>query len=373
MKIYHGSIFKSVKAGGYVVNWKEGKRTRRRFINENKFKTRINAEKEAKRMCVDIKSSWYIYRNAVPYIEVIVQHEGKRYEKRFKLSKTSEKEARRKAQEWLEQKNDELKLSHDSDLPPSGTNHISESIKQHIAGFFDGDGSLTYVTNGLVMAFTQSMNSNCPPTLKHVQSIYGGNISTYYSTNAKMKKPRYTLRITKTEQHYDLLRDLELYCIVKRPQVSEALQYYKVRRAGGVYELKTLKRKITKMKKEYATIPIDTVKITPAYVSGLFDAEGCVNLRTSGDLRVELSQNACPRILYAIRDRYGAGYVDKRETRVTFSTNTSVSFMQSILPYSIRKREELKVALKYQQNPRKRKKDGGFEECYPKLKKLKQI
>lgn len=128
--------------------------------------------------------------------------------------------------------------------------------------------------------------------------------------------------------------------------------------------------------------------IQNAYVAGLVDGEGCVSIKKmkSGyfGLRVALglSGKSKPEVFDLLISQYGGAlekkYQDKRENRLphwlwVIATKQAENFLKQIYPFSILKREQIKLALQYRKivklgNKRDIK---GQERYYLKLKSLK--
>lgn len=73
---------------------------------------------------------------------------------------------------------------------------------------------------------------------------------------------------------------------------------------------------------------IDISKLTPEWLAGFFDGEGCVCISVNGKsqaLRVNITQ-ADHDLLLAIKQRYGAGYGPARKGRRTKSGRGSVVY-----------------------------------------------
>lgn len=102
-------------------------------------------------------------------------------------------------------------------------------------------------------------------------------------------------------------------------------------------------------------------KITPEWLAGFFDGEGCINARfTSGvpSLRVTLTQKE-PSIILAISLKYSGGLIhplkhklkdDKSQTItycLTYNGNNSVNILKAIEPFVIVKKAQIVLALEF--------------------------
>jgi len=109
-------------------------------------------------------------------------------------------------------------------------------------------------------------------------------------------------------------------------------------------------------------------KVDAAYIAGFFDGEGCVSISHRKKYRkntprthlaIRMSQ-AFPNILYHIQKILGVGRVHKskhigtlnyksvyKNTFSVYSIKNQLEFLQTILPYSKTKKEEIVVAIKF--------------------------
>lgn len=91
-----------------------------------------------------------------------------------------------------------------------------------------------------------------------------------------------------------------------------------------------------------------------AYFSGLFDGEGCVSIRQSPRYKLSVSLgNKNYEVLELLQEHYGGGIYHhstvKGSTCWAWRVNGvfSLEFLESILPYSIIKRDQIKLGIRF--------------------------
>jgi len=179
-----------------------------------------------------------------------------------------------------------------------------------MVGFIDGDGCLSAlkhvdsrrggcVSYEFLISVGQAHSLKNPPeTLKRIQHWYGGRWSTVASKGQQRQK--WYLTIPPTQKQNSLLLEIKKYGIIKAPQAIVMLNVLngRINKAEG-------KQRLHQLKKEYAKVVIDERKLTPAYISGLFDAEGYVGISRGDAAELRLSQKSCPALLNAIANKWG--------------------------------------------------------------------
>lgn len=106
---------------------------------------------------------------------------------------------------------------------------------------------------------------------------------------------------------------------------------------------------------------IDNTKLTPEWLAGFFDGEGCICISIHGryqSLRINITQ-ADHELLQAIKEKYGASYGPYRKGRRTRSGRGSVvyeigwygnkcrSILELLQPLVIKKAAQVEIALKF--------------------------
>lgn len=213
--------------------------------------------------------------------------------------------------------------------------------REFVGGFFDGDGSIVISPKESDphpfprIGFGQAKQSGYPPELLHIQSLYGGRL---YQTGFQQKGTRtFWQLVIADEQHVrTLLVDLCTTCIVKQAQTSAALQYVNNGRVGAV----EVSRRLQVLKDSTQNEEIETCRLSDAYLSGLFAADGSVGVyhrhsnkygSLSVKLDVNITQKSCIRVLEEIRARLGYGRV--RGGRFHALNGEGARFLRTISPY----------------------------------------
>ncbi len=108
---------------------------------------------------------------------------------------------------------------------------------------------------------------------------------------------------------------------------------------------------------------------TKAYVAGFFDAEGCIRTdKDKGRLYVSINQTHFP-VLNQINNMFNGSITDlhtRQELRKqawcwTLISENTILFLESICPYSIEKRKQIELALKYQKELKINHNGGGHQ------------
>ncbi len=228
---------------------------------------------------------------------------------------------------------------------------IPEDVKQYCAGVIDGDGSIGYTKNSASVQISQSYDSGFPPVLLFIKRYYGGSILGYDSKNSKWRK-KWLLYNSSRE----ILEMIEKYCILKSNQASLVLNLIDT---NDTIEQKRLKDEIIETHKteNYQKRELDFSTMCPAYIAGLFDAEGCVALykETKPDdeywsayrVHSSIAQRNSTKLLHGINE-----YINKLGTvtadHLYFQSQPAVlSFLSIIYDYLIGKKEQADVMNDY--------------------------
>lgn len=107
--------------------------------------------------------------------------------------------------------------------------------------------------------------------LEHIRSFYGGYFGT--EPSKQNRKAKYKLIISAANRT-SVLRQLQKFCIIKKPQIDAATEWADKEYENSDYYLKLVQG----MKRKYSEITIDSERTTLPYLSGLFDAEVIIML-----------------------------------------------------------------------------------------------
>lgn len=242
----------------------------------------------------------------------------------------------------------------------------------YLGGLFDGDGSIYIDKTGCIgVNFAQCWY----PIMLILQKQYGGLVSAPkygmfdVGEKTKAKRSQYSWRVTGTNTGR-ILTDLEKGCITKLELVQIASKCYqylnmpnkKDKRLKYRQKLLEARAKIPKKKKE----DIDMSRLNNEYLTGIFDAEGCIIVRDDSNMftdsdgnktnkiskhRLKISQKMSPALLHAIHEKMGFGYIetrkDKDDGRYVVSWNNdskcNVDIIDMMLEHSTVKLNQLKL------------------------------
>jgi hypothetical protein len=285
---------------------------------------------------------------------VEIEVNGERYKKSFSFrTKKEELVAEINANQWREEKSDELKITKTEIVPLSHLQPISVEIQKYIGGFVDGDGCIMMSKQGsLQVEFSQSSDTGIPAVLLFIQNLYGGKIlSKDPGGDRTTRKTIYELNIMAQEDVWHIIPVLCTYCIVKKPQAIVAQAWLK----STEHETKGIPsndptRMITHetlktLKDMYEYVEVDEKDLNDHYLAGLTDAEGCV--RMAGTVRVSICKASCVNMLNAIQRFLGVGLVSKCKQRFWCYADNAVKLIERLLPYSIVKKAQYELALKW--------------------------
>jgi intein-encoded DNA endonuclease-like protein len=236
---------------------------------------------------------------------------------------------------------------------------LSEEQKQYVAGFLDGDGCILFSGKKLRISFTQAGETKCPDVFQWIHENYGGRLQ---NNGRRGENQRLPWQLNFNGVHaLPLLEDLSKHCIIKRNQAIWALQFLKQELNlpidGKKVQTATLIQQVKQAKSKYDEVHVDinNTSLTSAYVSGFFDAEGCIRTYRKGTsyVQVALGQKYCTSIIEAINCKFGTQSTlsgltrpSKDECVMCLNGAHAEMFMRNILPYSIVKQSQIEDALK---------------------------
>lgn len=234
---------------------------------------------------------------------------------------------------------------------------IPETFKQWLAGFFDGDGCISY------QCFKHKSTKEGTGFNLYIQFYQTSveifeKILRYYPTSNLYEdwrhkdthKPGFCVKYN-GNVCYKIINDLMKYSVLKYKQLALGLEVlsmtkspiYKNRKKEIYLEMMNLKNK-----ESYKSIEIDPSKITIPYVAGLFDAEGCVILQNNS-FTLKLTQDQSPKILKTISEAY-SGNVNGKDV-CWYSQSKIVPFLLKIEQYLTVKRVQACALLEFLVKP----------------------
>lgn len=260
---------------------------------------------------------------------------------------------------------------------------IPKEFAQYAVGFGDGDGCIKLTKNGgVAVTFVQASNSGPPAVLRAIQTAYGGTIGLskrgdgaevrdvscmYESASSACLVLRVLYRAKSRSIMYAFGPQIQSWCkyFMRAKRSTDARKRHKRIQQG---------RRL-KLKNEYQKIVIDQDKVAPAYVAGLFDAEGCAFQESGVNLCVTVAQTIDTNILRAINEAFG----DENSVyanQAAFHGFKALRFLQIIRPYCIAKADQIDLVLKTLV-PRGKKRYlhivGDADDYCRELKRLKKL
>lgn len=221
-----------------------------------------------------------------------------------------------------------------------------DEFKKYLAGFFDGDGSVTLEKqNGgfcLRIKFSQSNKD----MLEHIQSYYpflrlGGG------PRREGCKPEYELRAG-GKQISPLLDDLISRTIIKQKQLLLAKEYLNLIRVQNANAKKHEMYEAMKKLKNEVTIERSYERINKYYIAGLFDAEGSIGLYGK-TMRLKITQKSDHELLRRINIFYN-NTTSINNHACCFYCNSCIPVIQDIIDTCVYKKPQLEIALSFLQN-----------------------
>lgn len=169
---------------------------------------------------------------------------------------------------------------------------IAKADAVYLAGFFDGDGCVAPEMNlsGFQLRVGQQIGSSS--ILIAFLYRFGGTISACHSGTGT-KQPTIQWRVS-GQTARKAAAELHKHCLVKKEQLEVALHW-----PGSRKEREQCTAKLKALKKSEPNIMKNAVS-SWGYISGFFDAEGCIRIFADCTLRLEVAQRDLP-ILEAIR------------------------------------------------------------------------
>lgn len=177
----------------------------------------------------------------------------------------------------------------------------------YIGGFFDGDGSIYIDKNYcLSICFTQCYL----PILEKFHKIFGGNL--YISTTKKNEETRYChyLKIH-GKNCLKILQYLDIGSILKHQQIQLAKKFIFFNKINNLENIKEeYRQQIIKLNRKYKSAEdLNYSKINWEYISGLFDAEGCIYMKNTNFSYIKITQKNNWKLIKSIRDFTGHGQI----------------------------------------------------------------
>ncbi len=237
----------------------------------------------------------------------------------------------------------EIKILYDEDL--KNESYIDPS---YISGFFDGDGSI-YINKGcLMIRFTQCVLN----VLLKIQQKYGGNI--YKSDKHKEnQRIQYNLVIVGIDC-LKILNDMKNYSIIKINRINYGIEYLKYLNKKNDENKNELVKKLQNSN-NYKNDDILIIKerLNWKYITGLFDAEGCVTMHykvleeNKFYPKLSIAQKDTPNLLNEIKNLICSDFKNDTLSINVYNVCLCISKM-SIIKLLYKKMEHYLIVKKYQ-------------------------
>lgn len=220
---------------------------------------------------------------------------------------------------------------------------IKEEFKKYLAGFFDGDGSITVEKlygSGYTLRIKFCQSNEI--WIKTIQRVYP---FMHYDGGLRRDGNRceYQLRAA-GKQIEPLVDDLLKYSILKYEQLLEAKKFFElINIKGKGDEKEKIYMKLKELKKQSQIKPYG--RLCKEYISGLFDAEGSIGIYSDG-LRVKITQKSDICILQKIADMYNNSNKINNFS-ISFYGVNSLPLLNDIKKFCIYKTLQIDSAIKY--------------------------
>lgn len=216
----------------------------------------------------------------------------------------------------------------------------------YVGGFFDGDGSI-YIdpNNCLSICLTQCYL----PILQKFNKIFGGKL--YIVTEKRNEQSRYchSLKINGTEC-LKLLQYLDIGCILKYEQIQIAKKFIFLNKIHNLEEnKKKYRQEIKKLNKKYKSSEnLEYSKINWEYLSGLFDAEGCIFMNKKCKFSyIKITQKNNWKLIQEIRNFTGHGQIGDKIIWKVNKIDFAKWDLNKMLPFLNVKKYQAECCLKY--------------------------
>jgi hypothetical protein len=218
----------------------------------------------------------------------------------------------------------------------------------YIAGFIDGDGCIFIrkITDGYQSGFTIAQcRTNI---LQIIRYHFGGSITSSENRNNKITNImneeyyyKYNVRnqfnlLIRNNEYQILLDYLNFSFIIKEKQYQSLYDFNKIANLPNKYEEKeNLYLKCSNLNKICLVNEIYLNRLNIEYISGLFDAEGCIYIdKNNLKYYISIAQKNYPLILHEILKYLSFGKVEKYEFKI-YKQSDCLKFIQLVKEHLI--------------------------------------
>ena len=259
---------------------------------------------------------------------------------------------------------------------------MTSEYEEYVAGFFDGDGSISMVKPSkdsprgrIAVSFSQSCESGVPPELQHLAGHFKGHLWKR-KPNPKHRQG-WVLNITNREDVLAFASAIVDKVAIKTDQLRTAVDFM----LGVRDDFEAVYLELKASKSSYNEVVIDPRKLTDAYIAGVFEADGSLGMyKAKGggfEARLRITQWGCVDILHKILSKVVVGHVNK-QGYLEVAESQVLPILGKIAPH-LRGQKKAQVDLVYaylRDNPShrgKRREDGEVEEKAAIAKRLKEL
>ena len=227
----------------------------------------------------------------------------------------------------------------------------------YIAGFIDGDGCIFIrkIKDGYQsgITITQSRTN----ILRIIRYHFGGSITSSAKRNQHTSNlmdddnihyHKHNIRnqynfIIRNNEYRLLMNYLQNRFIIKESQYQCLREFSKLTNLQNKgEEKKQLYLTCTDLNKKCELNDANLSKLNIEYIAGLFDAEGCIFIKSNYNVRITIAQKNHPKILHAIVLFLGFGKVCDECKYVVYKHEHCLQLMRSIIPHLIVKYNQAK-------------------------------
>lgn len=222
----------------------------------------------------------------------------------------------------------------------------NKDFVKYLGGFFDADGSVYISKRILRVRFSQSEKT----VLDKINNYYN-NIFRYITRNKDVDntnvRSEFSLDLS-GKALLPILKDLKENCIVKYPQICQAIEFTKYIGLQGYIdkknEIENSVKDMNRDKDKYSNLrPYD--RITTQYIAGLFDGDGYVGINEKS-IGCHITQKSDSILLKKIHEIYPGSILTN--IRVCFNKKEVLEkFLEDIEPFTIYKKLQALKTLEY--------------------------
>lgn len=218
---------------------------------------------------------------------------------------------------------------------------ISIQQRKYIAGLMDGDGCIRHTGSTISVSIRQSQNDGQPAVIAMLQKLYGGNV-VHREAHGNFRK-QHCLELG-GYNCLPVLYDIMPYLVLKPQQARIAYNFLMADSPFTERENVFATLRDMKLMDAYQAVPVSVSQLSDPYLSGFFDAEGCVVPHDEAGIAIEFSQAQSDQLLVAINEYFG-GRGCVKTTITAFTGDNGYKVAVCITPYSIVKRSQLEAAI----------------------------